>query len=411
MQITEKLRLHAAWKAFLDYKIQQGSMPRDELEALQSFVEQKAYSPVVERILKEERFSTPEMKELNKLGTGKKRIVFVFPQEENFVLKVLAFLLRNYEAGFAGNLYSFRASRGVKGGIHSILQAVNMENTYSYKADVHDYFNSIDSVRMIEILKEKMPGEEQFITLFDHTLNDPYAFWSGQMVKVRKGVMAGMPVSGFLANLYLSNLDEFFEQRDIPYIRYSDDIVVFAQTEDAIHEYETVIKTILAEKGLTINTKKEIRTVPGEMVEFLGFSFYGHTIDLAPVSITKIKGKLHRKARALYRWKLRKNVPDACAVRAYIKFLNRKFYDNPIHSEITWARWYFPFLTDDTHLKEIDDYALSCMRYITTGNYSRKSYSLRYQTIKQLGFQSLVNSYWRFHKGTYDSIQNESSRL
>ena len=52
-------------------------------------------------------------------------------------------------------------------------------------------------------------------------------------------------------------------------MRYSDDIIVFAETQELISEYEQKIKHILAEKNLEINCKKEYRTNPNEPWEFL----------------------------------------------------------------------------------------------------------------------------------------------
>ena len=53
----------------------------------------------------------------------------------------------------------------------------------------------------------------------------------GELLEEPKGIMAGVPVSAFLANFYLRELDEYFYERHIPYIRYSDDILVFAKDD------------------------------------------------------------------------------------------------------------------------------------------------------------------------------------
>ena len=50
------------------------------------------------------------------------------------------------------------------------------------------------------------------------------------------------------------------------------------------------------------------------------------------------------------------------------------------------------------------------MRYIAAGNYSKKAYQLRYKTIQELGYHSLVNSFWRFRKGLYDKDERSSAK-
>ena len=409
MELMETICREDCWNEFLAYKTEQNSMPRNELAALKQFVEEKQYVPVVTRIKEDCRLSTPELLEINKIGTDKKRIVFRFSEEENFVLKLLAYLAsRTYDGLFEENLFSFRFSRGVKQGISYIRRRVDFRNTYSYKADIHDYFNTVDPEKMIALLKEAMPEEPQFIRLFENVLNDPYVIRNDEVTEWRKGIMAGMPLSGFFANLYLTGMDRWFAEQEIPYIRYSDDVIVFARTEEEIRNYETVIHAFLDREGLEINEHKVVHTVPGETIEFLGFEFHNRSVNLARISVEKIKGKLHRKARALYRWKQKKDAEDIRAVKAFVKYLNRKFYNNYVHGEITWARWYFPLLTSDDRLTEIDDYSIQCMRYIASGNYSKKSYNLRYKTIQDLGYHSLVNSYWRFRNGTYDKDERAS---
>lgn len=70
---------------------------------------------------------------------------------------------------------------------------------------------------------------------------------------------AGVPTSGFLANLYLMEMDFWFGKRGIPYIRYSDDIPVFAKSEEERTEYESVIREFFDRKKLTVNPAKEVR--------------------------------------------------------------------------------------------------------------------------------------------------------
>ena len=394
MELMEKLKLHSSWEAFLNYKTEQGTMTERELEELSEFVHSRAYAPVTEQICSTLRLSMPLLLEINKLGTGRKRTVFCFSQPEQFVLKLLAYLLKEYEYLLADNLYSFRMNHGVRRGIYALRRQVNLGHTWSYKVDIHNYFNSADPDRMLKILRKEMPAEQAFIRFFEQVLKDPYALQNGKPVLAEKGIMAGMPVSGFFANLYLKDLDLYFQERRIPYLRYSDDIIVFAGCETELQKYEQIIHRMLAEKGLEINEKKVIRTRPGEPIEFLGFCFTGPEIALAPVSIRKIKGKLKRRARSIYRWKIRKQVPDEKAALAYIRYLNRKFYGKPIRGEITWARWYFPLITTDRQLQEIDRYAVSCLRYVYAGDYSSRQYRLRYPRIRELGYQTLVNRYW-----------------
>ena len=399
MEIIERLPTKEAWEAFLARKIEQDTMTRKELADLTAFVTAEEYLPVTSEMAERYVFPLPTLKEINRLSNGKKRVVYTFPRTENYILKLITFLLHEFDSQFSQNLYSFKERTGVKQAVQRISSRVDIRNCYSYKVDIHDYFNSIDVGLLMPMLKKLLINEPKTVDFFNRLLNEPRVISGNQTEERKKGVMAGLPTSGFMANLYLSDMDFWFEERNIPYIRYSDDIIVFAETAEEITEYESRIKDYLKKMNLTVNESKEVRTLPGEPMEFLGFRFEDGNIDVSHISLLKIKSKLRRKARAIYRWKNRKGVSDEKAIKVYIDFLNKKFYNNPVHEEITWCRWYFPVLTTDRSLKLIDEYAVSCIRYLKTGRYGKTNYHLRYETIKEYGYRSLVHSFWEMKRG------------
>ena len=121
-------------------------------------------------------------------------------------------------------------------------------------------------------------------------------------------------------------------------------------------------------------------------------------MDLSFVSLDKMKDKMRRKAKAILRWKNRRNASDERAISAYIRHFNRKLYDNPNHHEVTWCRWYFPTITTSKSLRILDEYMVSNIRYIATGRHTKANYNLRYDKIKEMGYRNLVNSYYRYKK-------------
>ena len=107
---------------------------------------------------------------------------------------------------------------------------------------------------------------------------------------------------------------------------------------------------------------------------------------------------MRRKAKALVRWKNRSGACNEHAIMAFIKHFNRKFYDNPKQNEVTWCRWYFPTITTAKSLNILDEYMVSYIRYIVTGKHTKANFNLRYEKIKELGYRSLVNSYYCYKK-------------
>ncbi|MBQ4602933.1 MAG: hypothetical protein IJB24_08745, partial [Clostridia bacterium] len=395
MGIFERLSQQAEWYGFYEYKKEQGNLPKKLLSELLEYIEQQKYIPVVEKILAGGTLSYPQKSLINKSKAGRKRAVYTFAADENYLLKLMAYLLRRYDNIFAPNLYSFRKDRGVKRATEDILRIRNLNQRYVYKLDISDYFNSVDIDILLPKLKAALSDDPALYEFIKGLLECPKVVFDGEITEEKKGIMAGVPISGFLADLYLYELDWYFYNKGIPYMRYSDDIIVFAEDEVTLRSSVERIKDTLQQHKLNVNSEKEVFSEPGTPWNFLGFSYDKGIIDISDVSFEKLKAKMKRKARSLERWAARKQLPGTLAARAFIKRFNTKLYDNPIHNELTWTKWYFPVINTDVTLKAIDEYMQECIRYLATGKRTKAKYNFKYSDIKSLGYRSLVNEYYK----------------
>ena len=125
----------------------------------------------------------------------------------------------------------------------------------------------------------------------------------------------------------------------------------------------------------------------------MGFKYNNGEIDISNISKEKLFGKIRRKARYYRRLHVNNNIPvEQCAID-FINTINLKLYNTV--NERNWILWYFPVITTANSLKEIDKYIVQYIRYIFTGNFSKKNYTIKYECIKSLGFISLVNTYYK----------------
>lgn len=396
MDILSIMETRQAWISFLEYRKGVCRLDEQEEAELTSFIEKEEYLPIVDLIRRGEPFPRPRRAAISKKSSSKKRIVYIYPPRESFVLKLMThLLLRRYDHLFCRNLYSFRAGHGAKEALGDLSSIRAIGEMWSYKADISNYFNSIPVERLIPLLEKAIPEEPQIIRFLSGLLRDPLVYEGGQLISEEKGIMAGCPLSTFLANLYLAELDAKFWHSRWIYARYSDDIIIFAPTEQELEERIALIRRTLAEKGLIINPDKESRTAPGEQWVFLGFSFHRGVIDVAPASVEKIKAKMRRKTRALQRWADRKGISGVNAAKAFVRVFNQKLFENPVSNDLTWARWFFPLINTDRSLHVIDQYAQQCIRTLATGKHTKASYNFRYGQMKELGYVSLVNRYYR----------------
>ena len=399
MSILEELNVNKEWQDFLAYKVEKSHLSKKDEAFLRKFIEDEAYKPIAENILKDDfRFSVPEKRFLNKHGKGKKRVVYTFSAPENTVLKLISFLLYRYDDSGSRNCYSFRRHYGAKKAIVRITKEKDIAKKYSCKLDIKDYFNSIDVALLLPILRELLSDDQALYHFLGKLLTRDEAFFNGKLISEKRGAMAGTPVSQFFANIYLAEMDRFFQDAGILYARYSDDIIFFAASRELLDNYLETAKKFLEKYHLEVNPEKVKVTEPGEKWDYLGVSFDNGTIGLSCAALKKIKGKIRRKARSIYRWKIRKNAGGEKAMCVFSRVLNKKFFGKGSGNEFTWSRWFFPLITVDNDLKNTDAYVQEYMRYVSSGRFNKANYRTRYSDLKSCGYRSLVNEYHRFKK-------------
>ena len=401
MSLIDLLDDRSAWEDFFCYKKDKGHLSRQDEQTLSALIESEAYIPLAQFIKQGSALSPPQKILINKLGTAKKRVVYSYGLEEMWILKLLAWLLYQFDEKQPEGCYSFRRNLGAHRAFRDMARTPGINGLWCCKLDISDYFNSIQIPQMLRILKDLLAEDEELCAFFEQLLSADTAYLDGVLLNEKRGVMAGTPTAPFLANLYLRSLDEWFVGRGLPYARYSDDIIIFAGSKDEIELCRDNAKRIISEHGLSINREKEYLSAPGEAWEFLGMSYHGGVIDLSEATKAKLKGKIRRKARALRRWMQRKEASAERAQRAFIRSFNQKFFEAHDANDLTWARWFFPLITTSSGLREIDHYLQQYIRYIATGRFNAGNYHLEYQDIKAMGYRSLVHEYYLSRKDRF----------
>jgi retron-type reverse transcriptase len=383
------------WNEYLNSKLEKDFISDSEKEEIKDFVTNKKYKSIVKDIANHSyKFSIPNKHLINKNHGSKKRIVYTYSYEEMNILKFIAYLLYDYDYLFNKNLYSFRQVIGVRDAVKSITHTKNIKNMYGYKVDIKNYFNSIDKTILLDSLSKDIIDKDLY-NLIKDIIDNEYVIYENEKIKEKKGVQAGNPISAFLANYYLREIDNYFWNEKVFYIRYADDIIIFTNTIKDRDKYRDELINYLNKYKLDINPKKEHFYDKGEVFEFLGFSFNGKEVDLSSNTIYKIKGKIKRSSRGIRRWMLKKDANYIVAIKAMNRKYNRKFFGND-NSELSWKYWYFPTLTTDKSLKVIDNYYQEEIRYIVTGKHNKKNYKIiPYNKLKEYNYVSLVNEYYK----------------
>lgn len=382
------------WRAFMNFKLERGRLSWREYVAMEKYVNEKCYQPVLDKINRGEGLSLPRKKIVNKMGSGKKRVVYSYRDDEMMVLRLIAFLLYRYDDKLSDNCYSFRAEKSAQSAVLELNNRLKNGRWWCYKTDIHNYFNSIKIPLLLPILNKMLADDKPLFDFFERMLTEPCAVCNGEIVTEEKGVMAGTPVSPFLANIYLVELDDYFAGKGIVYARYSDDVVVFAPTEEELQEHRNHILDFIARYGLEVNPEKEKICSPDEPFEFLGFRCLDGKIDISEATKRKLKGKIRRKAHTVRR-KMSADTDVERIVQRFIGSLNRLFFDEHESDELTWSRWFFPVINKADGLKEIDAYVQQNIRFVASGRNNKRNYNLRYADMKRLGYRGLVNGFYK----------------
>ncbi|MBQ3394250.1 MAG: group II intron reverse transcriptase domain-containing protein [Oscillospiraceae bacterium] len=394
MSILDEVTKREVWEDFLDRKISMQQLTRREEKRLREYIENERYPVKPEDLT----FSLPEKRVISKFMSSKKRVVYTFTEDETWVLKLIAFLLYRYDDRLPDHCYSFRRNTGPKTAIRDISRIPGIENKYAVKLDIHNYFNSIDIPILMDMLRKVITDDERLLALFEEILTKDECIYEGEIIREKRGAMAGVPLASFFANVYLMDMDFLFEDQGVPYFRYSDDILLFADSEEEAYRSVGLVEEILTSKKLEINPDKTRITDPGEIWEFLGFSYVEGKIDLAQSTVRKMNRRIKVRANKLRRSRKVKGLSFEEAATAMIRYFDRKFYDLFGTGEYTWTGFYFPVITSTQGLARIDSHMQMYLRFLYTGKHTKANFRVRYDDLKKLGYTPLVSEYYRWEE-------------
>lgn len=173
------------------------------------------------------------------------------------------------------------------------------QSQYYYQNDIHHYYDSIDQVRMMQIIRKYvsdpilLPILDSFITLMP------------------QGLSKGLRSSQCFANLYLNEVDhemlkyvKHYEkdgETHYLYYRYCDDTVMLASTKKELWELRNIHVAAVARLGLEVKPSEAVRPLDVGL-DFLGYVHYGtHSLlrkrikQKAARKLAKVKSRKRRQ--------------------------------------------------------------------------------------------------------------------
>jgi len=399
--LLDELLKKDIWLSYIQEKFLEHHLSEKEEKEIRKFVESDEYLNATHNLISNLNVGYPRKIYINKMNSDKKRVVYSFQGSDNYLLKVITWLMKKYDSAFCDNCYAFRDNRSIKNVCARLRKIPDLESKYVLKIDIQNYFNSIPVSRLVEKMKKVICDDENLQIFLENLLTQNKAFINDELVEESRGAMAGCPLGGFFANLYLTELDNYYSSKGIPYFRYSDDIIFFTDSEEEQERFQKTLIEKIESEGLSINLKKCIKTKPYELWDFLGISYRNGEFDLSPSTVSKIKRKISKRAKGLYVWKNRKNESFEKVAGILIKTFNTLFFGDDCaeiedgEKMFSWKRWYFPILNTSKSLAVIDEYLQEYIRYLNSGRHYKGNYKISYEEIKALGYKSLVNEFYK----------------
>ena len=191
------------------------------------------------------------------------------------------------EANFEPTSYGFRPNRGVYDAIERIFYNIKYDNwCWVFEGDFRACFDNISHDFILEQLKG-FP----LIKLVERFLKAGYV--DNNVFNItNRGTPQGGLLSPLLANIALTGLERYLNisyreaHRNINgedvvsylskgnyrVVRYADDFVIFAKSEDEIKQVRGLLEPYLAERGLELAEEKTNITHTHEGFNFLGFN-------------------------------------------------------------------------------------------------------------------------------------------
>jgi group II intron reverse transcriptase/maturase len=270
-----------------------------------------------------------------------------------------------FEPDFQKHSYGFRPGRNAHQALTQALENINAGYQDIIDIDLKSFFDEVSHELLMTLIYRRVKCRTT-LKLIRKFLRAPISI-NGKLVKRRKGVPQGSPLSPLLSNIVLNELDKELERRGHRYVRYADDFSIYLRSKTAAKRVGNSIYLFLKGKlRLPVNRRKSGIRRPGRFY-MLGYGF-------VPVFRKGVKGmyqlvvdtsaikRLKEKIKAI----TRKTIPASFSERiARLKRVLRGWIN------------YFKLANMNAKLKDIDIWLRRRLRYCIWADWKKPNRKMK----------------------------------
>jgi group II intron reverse transcriptase/maturase len=334
------------------------------------------------------------------LAGGTTRTVSTATVRDTIVQKAIALIVEpQLDSCLEDSCYSFRLAKDaptINEAISLVVKHHNAGRHWVVKEDISSYFENLEHEHLLSQLEGALPDDEDVFALYRSYVKAPRLV-GGQVLARERGVPVGTVLANCLSNLYLTPLDQQMKEEGYQYLRYCDDILVFAESQSQALRVREAISDQVGTVGLSLNDRKSQLLPPRGRFVFLGYEFDGQQIRIGPRAMQKFKARMrgatHRKAPHRAVRQALRTAEGRAILRQVIAQVNREIAgDTPRN----WAR-YFARCDFDDQFRELDFWIRNRVRAAVTKRWNKADYRLvPTPVLQELGLKSLVNEYYKW---------------